>query len=141
VAKPAAAPTQTPVREADDTAGSGKAGTQAQDDTGSGPAFAAGGNPDAAPDYFSTLAAWLNKHKRYPRRARQRQQQGIVKVWFAIDTEGQVLSHRIVGSSGHRLLDQEVEELLERASPLPPMPADIQQAKLEITVPIVFSLR
>jgi protein TonB len=134
-------PTPTSEKSADDKAGRGKAGTQAQNNTGSGTAQSAGGNPNAAPDYFSTLAAWLNKHKRYPRRARQRQQQGIVKVQFAIDDQGQVLSHRIVGSSGHRLLDQEVKELLERASPLPPMPTEIQQAQLEITVPIVFSLR
>ncbi|MEE4379871.1 MAG: hypothetical protein V2J55_20475 [Candidatus Competibacteraceae bacterium] len=36
---------------------------------------------------------------------------------------------------------KEVNALLKRASPLPAMPAEFQQAKLSITVPISFALR
>jgi protein TonB len=52
-----------------------------------------------------------------------------------------VLSHHVERSSGHAVLDREVEELLERASPLPAMPADMTQDRLEVVVPIAFGLR
>jgi protein TonB len=118
-----------------------KAGDQAKKQAGSGKAHAAGGNPAAQRNYFAQLAAWLNKHKRYPRRAQQRRQEGTVKVRFMIDRSGRVLSHRIIGSSGHALLDREVEAMLARASPLPPVPAEIGQTRLSITLPVAFSLR
>ena len=54
-------------------------------------AAGSGGNSDSAgivsPDYYRSLTAWLEKHKRYPRRAMQRRQQGVVKVSFRIDRE------------------------------------------------------
>ena len=39
------------------------------------------------------------------------------------------------------LLDEEVEAMIERAQPLPRMPADMAHAQLEIVVPVRFSLR
>ena len=44
-------------------------------------------------------------------------------------------------SSGHRQLDNEVMSMIERAQPLPPFPASMPQAKLDLTVPIRFSLQ
>ena len=91
--------------------------------------------------YHSTLAAWLARHKRYPESARRRQEQGTVRVTFSIDRRGRLLSHRIESSSGHPVLDQEVKAMLQRASPMPPIPANLGQGTLTITVPISFSLR
>lgn len=92
-------------------------------------------------NYYGKLAVWLNRHKRYPSRARRLRQEGTVKVSFTINRSGRVLSHRIVSSSGHALLDQEVEAMLKRASPLPSFPPGMSQSQLTITVPIRFSLR
>jgi protein TonB len=39
------------------------------------------------------------------------------------------------------VLDRAIETMIERASPLPAMPADMQQAKLELAVPISFYIR
>lgn len=91
--------------------------------------------------YHATLAAWLARHKRYPEPARRRQEQGTVRVTFSIDRQGRLLSHRIESSSGHPVLDQEVKAMLQRASPMPPIPANLGQSTLTITVPINFSLR
>ena len=91
--------------------------------------------------YHATLAAWLARHKRYPESARRRQEQGTVRVTFSIDRQGRLLSHRIESSSGHPVLDQEVKAMLQRASPMPPIPANLGQGTLTITVPISFSLR
>ena len=55
--------------------------------------------------------------------------------------DGRVLSPRIERGSGHAALDEEAEALLRRISPLPPLPAAMPQAQLEIVVPISFRLR
>lgn len=119
----------------------GKAGTQQEKAAGSGDATPGGGMPGATADYFAHLRAWLERHKRYPRRAQLRRQEGTVMLRFVMDPEGRVLSYRIERSSGHRLLDEEVREMIERASPLPAMPEDMQQAQLELVVPVSFFLR
>ena len=58
-----------------------------------------------------------------------------------MDREGRVITHRLQESSGHRLLDREVEEMIKRAQPLPRMPDDMEQAQLELVVPVQFFLR
>lgn len=67
--------------------------------------------------------------------------EGTTTVRFTIARNGSVLSYRIVASSGHPLLDREVEELLQRASPLPALPPDVDADRLELVVPISFTLR
>jgi len=119
----------------------GKAGIQTQQEAGSGNATPGGGIPGAVADYYSHLRAWLEKHKRYPRPAQLRRQEGTVLLRFIIDQQGRVLSYRLEESSGYRLLDKEVEEMIQRASPLPAIPDEIQQAQLELVVPVAFFLR
>jgi protein TonB len=52
-----------------------------------------------------------------------------------------VVSQRIVKSSGHADLDQEVLALVRRAQPLPPFPPAMTQSVIHLSVPIRFSLR
>ncbi len=99
------------------------------------------GRPGADAEYFSTVLAWLEKHKEYPRHAQARRQQGTAVLHFELDRQGHVLSYRIKSSSGHPDLDREVEAMIKRAEPLPPMPADMTQARLELQVPVQFRLR
>jgi periplasmic protein TonB len=91
--------------------------------------------------YYAELAAWLERHKRYPLRARQLRQEGVARVRFVIDRNGRVISHRIEKSSGHATLDEAASELLRRASPMPAIPPSIEQARLEIVIPIAYQLR
>nr|WP_093188078.1 energy transducer TonB [Thiocapsa sp. KS1] len=91
--------------------------------------------------YYAELAAWLERHKRYPALARKMRQEGIVRVRFVIDRNGRVISHRIETSSGHTALDDAASELLRRASPMPAIPARMGQSRLEIVVPIAYRLR
>jgi protein TonB len=92
-------------------------------------------------DYQFLLQAWLERHKRYPRRAERRNLQGTAKLRFTIDRAGNVLSYRIQESSGHAVLDEEVEAMIRRAAPLPPAPPDMQSARLEFVVPVQFVLQ
>ncbi|WP_119459438.1 TonB family protein [Rhodospirillaceae bacterium SYSU D60014] len=119
----------------------GKSGIQAEPGAGSGDGTAGGGLAGATTDYTAVLQAWLERHKEYPRRAQLRRQEGTVLLRFVMDRQGHVLSYRVERSSGHRALDREVEEMIERAQPLPAMPEEMQQAQLELVVPIQFFLR
>lgn len=101
------------------------------DDGGSGP----------AQDYYADLATWLSKHKRYPSRAKRSGQEGIVEIEFVIDKDGRLLNHRIVSSSGFRMLDDEAYAMVQRAAPMPPIPGDLAMDELSVTAPISFSLR
>jgi periplasmic protein TonB len=117
--------------------------SKAGDDAGTPTSGAGGGGTAAAvsPDYYRSLAAWLEKHKRYPRRAVQRRQQGVVKVSFKIDRQGNLLSRQIISSSGYRLLDEAADSLLLRASPMPGIPRQSTAQVLEVIVPIMYALR
>lgn len=119
----------------------GKSGTKDAKETGSGDNSQGGGLAGAAADYMSVLQAWLEKHKEYPRSARLRRIEGAVMLYFSIDREGRLLAYRIERSSGHRMLDKETIAMINRAQPLPPIPADMSRDRLEVVVPVQFSLR
>jgi len=125
--------------QADTRNGTGEAGrgtAKRGTGTGSGAAAAAA----AQNRYAGQVSAWLNRNKRYPKRARRSGQQGAVTVRFTLDRAGRVLSSRITRSSGHSVLDDEVRALMGRG-PMPRMPASMKQAQVTMTVPIRFRLR
>lgn len=102
----------------------------------------AGGDRQAAKQSFTAkIAAILQRHRKYPRRARSRGQQGSGQLFFVMGADGRVLRTELHSSSGHRLLDKEILALLERAQPLPPIPAELGVTKLSLIVPISFTLR
>jgi protein TonB len=145
--KPRSTSTKTASVDANDTGkASGKPGAGGK---GAPSAAGAGGGGTAGKAdggkskdrYYAELAAWLERHKRYPSRARKMRQEGIVRVRFVIDRSGKVISHRIETSSGHTVLDHAASELLRRASPMPAIPASMGRSRLEIVVPIAYRLR
>jgi len=87
------------------------------------------------------LKAWLERHKRYPRGAQMRRQEGTALLHFVMDREGRILEYRLQESSGHATLDREVEAMLKRAEPLPTFPEEMQASQLELVVPVTFYLR
>lgn len=119
----------------------GRSGVGQSQQSGSAESSSGGGRPGVSVDYASILQAWLEDHKEYPRRARTRRQEGVVMLYFVMDRAGHVLEYRIDRSSGYDLLDREVEQMIRRAQPLPPLPADMTQARLELVVPVQFQLR
>ena len=105
------------------------------------PARVKGGAPRIEPSWQTALVRHLQQYKRYPGEAQARGEEGVVHLSFTVDRTGHVLNREIVRSSGHRQLDNEVMSMIERAQPLPPFPASMPQAKLDLTVPIRFSLQ
>ena len=98
-------------------------------------------NPNAEANYYATLLAWLEKNKEYPRRAQLRRMEGVAHLRFTIDETGRVIAHRIERSSGHETLDDAVERMIAKASPLPPIPPSLGKCSLDIVVPVQFFLK
>jgi protein TonB len=87
------------------------------------------------------LVRHLQQYKRYPSEAQSHGDEGVVLLGFSVDRTGHVLTRHIVRSSGHADLDDEVMAMIDRAQPLPPFPSTMPEPKLDLTVPIRFSLR
>lgn len=86
----------------------------------------------------SRLMAHLERRKKYPSGAKSRREEGVVYVRFRIDDTGKVLSASLARSSGWPELDNEVLSLVQRASPVPAPPPDVNKT---ITAPVKFSRR
>ncbi len=86
----------------------------------------------------SRLMAHLERRKKYPSGAKSRREEGTVYVRFRIDDSGEVLSATLARSSGWPELDNEVLSLVQRASPVPAPPPDVNKT---ITAPVKFNRR
>ncbi|MDL2269701.1 energy transducer TonB [Desulfosarcina sp. OttesenSCG-928-A07] len=98
------------------------------------------GNPDALKAYHAQIRKKLERYQKYPRAARSRRQEGVVTVFFVVNRNGTVVASKLVKSSDHRLLNDEAIALLKRVNPFPPIPKEVHQDQLDITIPIRFKL-
>jgi periplasmic protein TonB len=80
----------------------------------------------------ATVATWrsqiitlLEHNKRYPAKARDRDEQGVTQFGFRIDADGNLMSQRVVKSSGSATLDAETLALVERLQPYPSPPPEM----------------
>jgi protein TonB len=94
---------------------------------------------NAIPTWRSTVAALLERNKRYPSDARN--DRGIAQIAFSIDRKGRVMSSRIVTTSGSPALDREALEMIKRSQPFPPPPSALQGTEVSLTVPVRFNMR
>ncbi len=98
-------------------------------------------NSDAIPTWRNRIVSLLERNKRYPSAAQARHQQGTAQLAFSIDRSGRLTSSRILRSSGSTLLDNATLELVRRAQPFPPPPAEIPGGVISLSVPIKFNIR
>ncbi|MBB3226470.1 protein TonB [Luteibacter sp. Sphag1AF] len=86
------------------------------------------------------LLGHLKRFRRYPRMAERARQSGVAYVRFAVTRQGDVIGPRVERSSGYTLLDEESVETAQRASPVPPPPAQIPGDPVDVLVPVEFFL-
>ncbi|MCD7098230.1 energy transducer TonB [Stenotrophomonas sp. MMGLT7] len=89
----------------------------------------------------NTLLTHLERHKRYPGGAQMRRQEDVIYLRFTMDRSGKVLHWHIARSRGYAALDEEVNALIQRASPLPPPPDEMGGTLIDMVVPVEFFLR
>ena len=96
---------------------------------------------DEKAKYYNLILSKLKRLQKYPAMAQRRQVQGVAKLTFVLNKNGKLASYKLIQSTGSKLLDREVEALIKRATPFPPIPNSFGNGKLELTVPIVFVLK
>ena len=96
--------------------------------------------PRIDPSWVTLVAKQLQRFKNYPGGARERNEQGVVRLSFTVDRNGHVVSREILKGSGYPDLDAEVLSMLERAQPLPAFPPSMTQEQQNFDVPIRFAL-
>lgn len=116
----------------------GKALLNAQQQTPTSPSSE---HADEKARWHERVRGYLASHKRYPRRAHARRQQGVVAMRVVVDRRGNVLHRQVNRSSGYVTLDRAALELIGSASPLPPPPAQVDERALTFDIPIDYMLK
>jgi protein TonB len=87
--------------------------------------------------YEQALLGLLSRSKRYPERARRRGVSGDGIIRIGLFRDGSIKDLTIVQSTNSSILDKELTLMVERASPLPPLPPHYD--KTEFLIPVRFS--
>jgi protein TonB len=90
--------------------------------------------------FLSQVSTWLERQRSYPVAARRLGQEGEVLVRLRLDGSGRAVEAALVGTTGHRLLDEAVLRMVEKAQPFPPPPIPMGKT-LECLVPVRFRSR
>jgi TonB family protein len=70
-------------------------------------------------EQWSVIGSAIERNKKYPRIARERGIEGIVRLRFRVDQTGSVQKIEVVESSGSEILDSASIRAVERAAPMP----------------------
>ncbi len=78
-----------------------------------------GGSALIAPEQWQLIQTAIERVKNYPRLARQRGIEGVVRLRFKLNPSGSVERVEIIRSSGHTILDTDSVNTVYRAAPMP----------------------
>ncbi|MEE9685401.1 energy transducer TonB [Lelliottia amnigena] len=89
----------------------------------------------------SLVKGKINKMRNYPEDARRRKRTGTAVIAFSVDARGEILSSKLVTSSGTLSLDRAALNALINARPLPPPPKElVKNGVQKVTLPVEFGL-
>ncbi|MBU6154620.1 MAG: energy transducer TonB [Bdellovibrionales bacterium] len=90
--------------------------------------------------YLSELRNYIERHKSYPPQARTLGHEGQAEIKFSILSDGSLSSVELLRSSGSSILDQAALSLLQRVQKLSPIPSELRMTRLDLVLPIQYSL-
>ena len=96
-----------------------------------------GGDTTQRRAYLGTLSKSIERAKVNPRSRLA----GTVMVRFTVGPDGSLISRIVEKSSGSKVLDEAAVAALDRAAPFPPMPQNVAQGPIEVSVPFEFVTR
>ncbi len=102
---------------------------------------AASVNPNIEKNYQRIIRQKIEKKKRYPRNAKRRRDEGIVKVAFTISKNGTLSKLRIHQSSGVQSLDKAALSAVKKVGRFPPIPPALNKNFINYIIPIAYRLR
>ena len=88
--------------------------------------------------YRAAIRREIERHKRYPARAKMMRKQGVVSVSFSVGADGSLSGERVTNSSGDESLDNAALEAVRSARPVGPKPAGFTSS---VSVPISFTIQ
>ncbi|MFZ7239898.1 energy transducer TonB family protein [Avibacterium avium] len=88
--------------------------------------------------YRNALRREIERHKRYPQRAKMMRKQGVVTISFSIANDGALLNASVQKSSGNADLDNAALSAVKNAKSIGPKPAGLASS---MSVPINFTIR
>ena len=92
------------------------------------------GNSAEGDPALANIWKQINASKFYPQTAKKQKLEGVPKITFEINSNGQIKWVNIATSSGEKILDDAAIETVKRAAPLPFYPKPV-------TVAVRYSLR
>jgi TonB family protein len=107
------------------------------------PAVSAAPNPEQQKrlygEYSGKLRSLVYSKLKYPRRAVDKNIEGLVVIKVEVDRGGQLLQVS-AAQSAHRLLDNAAIDAVEEAAPFPQPATKLQGDRLSFLIPVVFKL-
>jgi protein TonB len=91
--------------------------------------------------YRIAIITAAKRYKKYPRLALDNNWEGQAEIRMVIGSDGTIASISIKTGSGFEVLDQQALEMIRKAKPLAPIPAQLRGKGFTVDVPVVFSLR
>lgn len=90
--------------------------------------------------YMADVFKKINAHVDYPRRAQQLRQMGTVRISVVIDAAGNLKSVAPIEELDFVMLNKAALAAVRSAAPFAPLPAGLDVAELELSVPITFAM-
>lgn len=119
----------------------------ADSESGAGNTEEAAAVEDPDPDLDAILTEYRNRvksailaHRTYPATARRLGREGEVRVQFNVSASGLVSSVEIISSGGDSSLDNAARDAVMSASPVAPIPEELEADSLTLSILIVFQL-
>jgi protein TonB len=96
-----------------------------------------GGDATAHRAYLGKLRVHLERAKINPRTTRV----GTAVVRLTVKSDGELVAHKIVKSSGYKELDKAALDSIASAAPYPAIPSEVGEETISVSVPFRFTVR
>jgi len=91
-------------------------------------------------EFKQALLRVIEGKKYYPKRAKRRHREGVVKISFTVLRSGKLNAVRIYQSSGYKSLDQAALAAVAEISQFKPIPDALQRQQWDFVVPLRYEL-
>lgn len=95
---------------------------------------------ETAAEYLEMVKLKIEREKKYPESARNRQVEGHITVRFVIRTDGNIEGVELTKKSRHTVLNEAAIAAVRKAAPFQKPPPRLFKEKITLTVRIVFEL-
>ncbi len=97
-------------------------------------------DPSTLGQYRIAIITAAKRYKKYPRLAMDNNWEGHAEIRMVIGADGNV-AISVKTRSGFEVLDQQALEMIRKAKPVTPIPAQLRGKGFTVDVPVVFSLK